>query len=112
MKKWEIKDVEQMTPEQQEEYLEKLKEHYKNKKGTAKKVWEGIFAAGALAIMGGAMLIGIGGEAFNTPGVATIISATLAEFGIAFGANMHVADIEMEAEHQIKETERKISKQR
>ena len=112
MKKWEIQDVETMTPEQQEEYLEKLKEHYKNKKGSAKKIWEAVFAAGALAIFGGAALIGIGGEAFNTPGIATIISAAIAEVGIAFGANMHVSDIEMEAQKQINETKNKISKKR
>ena len=99
MKKWEIKDVETMTPEQQQEYLEKLKEHYQNKKGKAKKVWEVLFAAGALAIFGGAMLIGIGGEAFNTPGAATIISAAIAEMGIATGSMWNVSDIEMEAEH-------------
>ena len=45
MKKWEIKDVEAMTPEQQEEYLEKLKGHYQEKKGKSKKVWEVLFAA-------------------------------------------------------------------
>lgn len=112
MKKWEIKDVETMTPEQQQEYLEKLKEHYQNKKGKAKKVWEVLFAAGALAIFGGAMLIGVGGEAFNTPGAATIISAAIAEMGIAFGSMANVSDIEMEAQRQIEETERKISKTR
>ena len=96
----------------QQEYLEKLKEHYQNKKGKAKKVWEVLFAAGALAIFGGAMLIGVGGEAFNTPGAATIISAAIAEMGIAFGSMVNVSDIEMEAQRQIEETERKISKTR
>lgn len=112
MNDWKIEEVETLNEEEQNEYIEKLQEKFAKQKANRKKVWEVLFAAGALGILTGATLIGVGGEALNTPGAITIIASTLAEFGITFGALSNISDIENEAKRQIAEVKNKISKTR
>ena len=112
MKDWKIDKIEELSEEEQKDYLEKLKKKYNDRVAKRKKIWEAIFAAGAIGILSGCFMIGLGGEALDTAGAITILSSTVAEFGITFGSAADVAGILMEAEDQIKEVEKKISKKR
>lgn len=109
-KKWEIDNIEELSEQEQQEYVEKLKEKCATKKENRKKLWEKIFAGAFLGILGGALMIGLGGDAYNAIGSATIIGSALAEVGITFGAMANVSDIEMEANRQIEEVEKRIQK--
>ena len=112
MNNWKIDNVEELSEEEQKEYLEKLEKQFADKKASRKKGWEIAFAAGAIGILSGAFLIGLGGEALDIVGTATILTSTLAEGGIAFGAMANISDIEMEAQKQINEVKSRINKAR
>ena len=112
MNNWKIDNVEELSENEQKEYLEKLTKQFSDKKASRKKVWEAVFAAGAISILSGAVLIGLGGETLDIIGTATILTSALAEGGIAIGAMANISDIEMEAKKQIEEVKAKMNKVR
>ena len=111
-KDWEIVKVEDLSPEEQQAYIEKLKEKHHNKIEKRTGTWRKIFIGAFLGILGGAFTIGLGGDAYNGIGSATIIGSAIAELGIMFGALWNVSDLEMAAKAEIESVEKRINKKR
>ena len=111
-KGWEIANVEELSPEEQQAYIDRLKLKYDEKIIKREGLWRKIFIGAFMGILGGAVMIGLGGDAYNGIGSATIIGSAIAELGIMFGALWNVSDLEMAAKAEIESVEKRINKKR
>lgn len=131
MKQWEIEMVEKMSPSEQRAYYEKMIKGYKtevkalqrakadhNKSALGSCAWRAGIIGTALALFGGAAMIGLGQDAIRTAGEISMVSSIglfgAGMFGMVVSDDNGPKDIKINAEaardakRQIKEIKEKI----
>lgn len=109
-KKWEIDNIEELSEQEQQEYVEKLKEKYAKQLQGRKNLWNGLAYVGLAGMLAGAFLAGVTGPAYDGIAAATILGSAFGELVVTFGGTASVYDFEDRAKKEIAAVETRIQK--